>query len=82
MNLPSASLRTVFISSSLVTCLCPNDELAFDAVDDCIVLEEVAEFKVDVDGNKGLHGEWELAEVLVEAVNGTAPVDEYKSWLN
>lgn len=75
-NVPSVSLLTVFTSSSLVTCLCPNDELAFDAVD-CIVLEEVAEFKVE--GNKGLHGEWELAEVLVEAVK---EVDGYKSWLN
>lgn len=75
-NVPSVSLLTVFTSSSLVTCLCPNDELAFDAVD-CIVLEEVAEFKVE--GNNGLHGEWELAEVLVEAVK---EVDGYKSWLN
>lgn len=80
MHLPSVSLLTALKSSSLVACLCPI-ELTFDAAVDCIVLEEVVEFIVD-DGNRGLHGEWEFAEVLVEVVRGTPVVDEYKSWLN
>lgn len=37
--------------------------------------------KADVEGSRGLHGEWEPAEVLEEAANGTPPV-EYNSWLN
>lgn len=34
------------------------------------------------DGRRGLHGEWELADVLVEAAIGTPAAEGYKSWLN
>lgn len=37
--------------------------------------------KAEVEGNSGLHGEWDPAEVLEEAANGT-PLVEYNSWLN
>lgn len=34
------------------------------------------------DGRRGLHGECELAEVLVEAAIGTPAAEGYRSWLN
>lgn len=47
--------------------------------DECSVFDvDVAD--ANVGGKRGLHGECELAEVLVD-VNGT-PVEGYKSWLN
>lgn len=58
----------------MVTCLCPI-ELVFDAVAvDWMGFDEVV-VELSVGGNNGLHGEWELVEVLVEVANGT-PVDE------
>jgi hypothetical protein len=83
-NIPSVS---VFLgrlkSSSLVTCLCPNEPIIVDGtaeveveVDECNVFDDVGANKF-VGVKSGLHGECELAEVLVDA-NGT-PVDEYKS---
>jgi hypothetical protein len=71
--LPSVSFLGTLKSSSLVTCLCPI-ELALDAVAvDWIGFDVVVELSVG--GNSGLHGEWELVEVLVDVANGT-PVDE------
>lgn len=80
VSLPSVSFLGTVKSSSLVMCLCPNEPK--DIVG--MVVEDVAVTFDDDDndgGNKGLHGEWELAEVLDEAANGT-PVEGYKSWLN
>lgn len=48
-------------------------ELALD-VDDWIGLDEVV-VELSVGGNRGLQGEWELVDVLVDVANGT-PVDE------
>lgn len=67
-------------------CLCPNEPTkGIDEgvrADECAECAECAEL-VDDDkaGGKraGLHGEWELVDVLVEAAKGTPAVDGYKS---
>ena len=59
----------------MAICLWPNELIIVGTVDD-----DDDEEDAKVGGNKGLHDEWELTEVLVD-VNGT-PDDGYKSWLN
>lgn len=82
-QLPSVSVLGTVKSSSLVTCLCPNDPIK--GIDEGVRADECAEcaeFDVDDrDGGKraGLHGEWELVDVLVEAAKGTPADDGYKS---
>jgi hypothetical protein len=79
-NLPSVSVLGTVKSSSLVTCLCPSDPTK--GSDEGVRADECAEFEVDDrEGGKraGLHGEWELVEVLVDAAKGTPADDGYKS---
>lgn len=66
-----------------MTCLCCPDDPPANGFDDGGSADECGWFDDDsADGNIGLHGEWELAEVLVEAPMGTPAADGYKSWLN
>lgn len=84
VSLPSVSFLGTDKSSSLATCLCPNDPTK--GIDEGVSDDVCAWFDVVVDdsdgGKSGLHGEWELAEVLVDAAIGTPAADGYKSWLN
>lgn len=82
--LPSVSFLGTVKSSSLATFLwCPKDptngiEGVWD--DECAaVLDDDDD---NAGGRSGLHGEWELADVLVDAAIGTPAADGYKSWLN
>lgn len=67
-------------------CLCPNELIIDGTVADdddapaavCSEFDVADDEGVRVGGKSGLHGECELAEVLVDDVNGT-PVDGYKS---
>ena len=77
---PSVSALGTVKSSSLATCLCPNDPARGN--DEGVKADECgAEFVADNEGGKsaGLHGECELAEVLVDAASGTPAVEGYKS---
>ena len=79
-QLPSVSVLGTVKSSSLVTCLCPRDPIK--GIDEAVRADECAEFDVDDrEGGKraGLHGEWELVDVLVDAARGTPADDGYKS---
>lgn len=68
----------------MATCLCPNDPTK--GIDEGVIDDECAAFDDEDDdnagGKRGLHGEWELADVLVEAAMGTPAAEGYKSWLN
>lgn len=63
----------------MAICLCPRDPTK--GIDEGVIADECAALEVDdsVGGNKGLHGEWELTDVLVEAAIGTPAADGYKS---
>lgn len=86
--LPSVSFLGTDKSSSLATCLCCSPKEPAKGIDEGVsddVWDEWAVFDDDANegGKSGLHGECELADVLVDAAAiGTPAVDGYKSWLN
>lgn len=68
----------------MATCLCcpkdpdrGNDEGG--RADECAAFDDDAD---NAGGKRGLQGEWELADVLVDAAIGTPAAEGYKSWLN
>lgn len=76
---PSVSVLGTVKSSSLVTCLCPKDPKGIDegvSDDECFEFVEDDRFG---GRSAGLHGEWELVDVLVDAAKGTPAADGYKS---
>lgn len=65
----------------MATCLCCPKDPAW-GIDEGGRADEWAALDDDDDnagGKRGLHGEWELADVLVDAAIGTPAAEGYKS---
>lgn len=65
----------------MATCLCCPKDPPANGIDDGANADECGLFDDDdsADGRRGLHGECELADVLVDAPIGTPAAEGYKS---